>query len=145
TALMWCTNDINKMKLLVGHGAEINAKAKSGNSALLIASIGYGKYDIIKFLLDHGADAKALNNNKENALIRAALFGDTSTISLLLCKGLDINGRDNDGRIALINSIFNVNRPVTVQLLDRGADPDLVGAFNLTAVSSVVTIMILNQ
>jgi serine/threonine-protein phosphatase 6 regulatory ankyrin repeat subunit B len=136
---MWSTNDINKIKILLQQGADINIKAKSGNTALLVASVGYGKYDIIKLLLDHGANAKVLNNKKENALMRAALFGDTSTISLLLSKGLDINAQDNDGLTALINSIFNVNRLVTVQLLDRGADPDLVAAFSLTAVSAAVT------
>jgi len=139
TALMWSANDINKIKILLQHRADINIKAKSGNTALLVASIGYGKFDIIKLLLDRGADAKALNNKKENALMRAALFGDTSTISLLLSKGLDINAQDDNGLTALINSIFNVNRLVTIQLLDRGADPDLVGAFNLTAVSAAVT------
>jgi uncharacterized protein len=139
TPLMWSTNDINKVKILLQCGADINRKAKSGNTALLIASIGYGKYDIIKSLLDNGADAKALNNKKESALMRAALFGDTSTISLLLSKGLDINAQDDAGQTALINSILNVNRLITIQLLDRGADPDLVSGFSLTAVSAAVT------
>jgi ankyrin repeat protein len=139
TALMWAVHDIAKVKLLIQHGADVNAKAKSGNTPLLIASIGQGKYDIIKVLLDNGADPLVANGKKENALIRAALFGDTPTISLFLSKGIDINAKDNEGLTALINSIFNVNRSVTIQLLERGADPDLVGALGLTAVSAAVT------
>ena len=79
------------MKLLIQHGADVNAKAKSGNTPLLIASVGHGKYEAVKLLMDKGADAFAVNNRKENALIRASLFGDTATVSLLLSKGIDIN------------------------------------------------------
>src|SRR5678816_4084295 len=40
TALMWAVHDADKIKLLLKHGADINAKAGSGNTALLIASVG---------------------------------------------------------------------------------------------------------
>ena len=138
TPLMWSVHDAAKTKLLLDHGADINAKAKSGNTALLVASVGFGKYEIIKFLLDRGADPLVINNKKENALMRAALFGDTATISLLLSKGIDINAMAGDSTTALINSIFNVNRLVTIQLLERGADADLVSNFGFTATSAAV-------
>jgi ankyrin repeat protein len=139
TPLMWSVHDITKTKLLLDNGADINAKAASGNTALLIASVGYGKYEMIKFLIDRGADPLAINNRKENVLMRAALFGDTATISLLLSKGIDINAMRSDSSTALINAIFNVNRLVTIQLLERGADANLVSSFGLTAISAAVT------
>jgi len=139
TPLMWSVHDAAKTKLLLDHGADINARSASGNTALLIASVGYGKYEIIKFLLDRGADPLITNNKKENALIRAALFGDTATISLLLTKGIDINAIARDSSTALINSIINVNRLVTIQLLEKGADADMVAFFGLTATSTAVT------
>src|SRR6187455_928053 len=115
TALMWAVHDLAKMKLLVEHGADVNAKAKSGNTPLLIASVGHGKYDAVKLLLDKGANALAVNERKENALIRAALFGDTATISLLLDKGIDINAFTLDSTTALINAVLNANKPVIFQ------------------------------
>ena len=139
TALMWSVHDPEKIKLLIQHGADVNARARSGNTPLLIAAVGHGKYETVKLLIDKGANALAVNERKENALVRAALFGDTATISLLLSKGIDINALTLDSLTALLNASFNVNTPVVIQLLERGADPDKVGAFGLTALSSAVT------
>ena len=139
TALMWSVHDLAKMKLLIQHGADVNAKAKSGNTALLIASVGHGKYDALKLLLDKGADTLAVNNRKENALIRAALFSDTATVSLLLSKGIDINALSLDSTTALLNAALNVNSPVVIQLLERGADPDKICVYKLTALAASVT------
>ena len=138
TALMWSLHDLAKMKLLIQHGADVNAKAKTGNTPLLIASIGHGKYDAVRLLIDKGADVFAVNNRKENALVRASLFGDTATVSLLLNKGLDINTFTQDSTTALINAILNANKPVIFQLLERGADPDKLSFFGLTPLSIAV-------
>jgi ankyrin repeat protein len=124
TALMWCANDKDKMELLLRYGADINAVANSGNTPLLISCVGADRYEIVKFLLDNGADASVKNKNKETVLIRAAPFGDTATISLLLKKGVDINLRDQGGATALIQAVANANREVALYLLESGANPD---------------------
>ena len=139
TALMWSVHDLAKMKLLIQNAADVNAKAKSGNTPLLIACIGHGNDENVKLLLDKGADALAVNNRKENALIRVALFGDTATVSLLLSKGIDINTFSMDSTTALLNAALNVNSPVVIQLLERGADPDKICFYKLTALSVSVT------
>lgn len=135
TALMWAVHDLAKMKLLIERGADVNAKAKSGNTPLLIAAVGQSKYETVKLLLDNGADALAVNNRKENALIRAALFGDTATSSLLLSKGININALSLDSTTALLNAALNVNSPVVIQLLAKGADADKICTYGLTALS----------
>src|ERR1700712_5476236 len=91
--LMWCNHDIGKSKLLLQNKADINAVAKTGNTALLTASVGCGQYEMIKLLLDNGADALARNNKGETPLYRVALFGDTAAARLLLNKGAAINTR----------------------------------------------------
>jgi ankyrin repeat protein len=125
TALMWCTNEKDKMALLLKYGADVNAKSNNGNTVLHIGCVGTDKYETVKYLLDNGADALAINHRKETALMRAALFGDTATVALLLRKGIDINARDQGGATALINAIENSNRAVVLQLLESGANPDL--------------------
>ena len=139
TALMWSVHDLAKMKLLIERGADINAKARSGNTALLIAAVGVVKYEAVKLLLDKGANALAVNNRKENALIRAALFGDTPTTSLLLSKGIDINTLSGDSTTALLNAALNVNTPVVIQLLASGADVDKICTYGLTALAASAT------
>jgi ankyrin repeat protein len=125
TALMWSMHDKNKVAILLKYGADINAAARSGNTPLLIGCVGNNQYEIVKMLLDNGANISAKNNEKETALMRAALFGDTATISLLINKGIDINARTGDGHTALVHAIENSNRQVALQLLELGADPDL--------------------
>ena len=139
TPLMWSAHDLEKMRLLIRHGANVNAKASSGNTPLLISAVGNTKYEPVKLLLENGADALTVNNKKENALMRAALFGDTATISLLLRKGININALAADSTTALLNAASNVNSPVVIHLLEKGADPDKVCVFGLTALSVSVT------
>jgi len=136
TALMWSVHDLAKTKLLIQRGADVNAKAKSGNTPFLIAAVGAGRYETLKFLLDNGADVFAVNNKKENALMRASLFGDVPTVSLLLNKGLDVNAFSLDSSTALMNAVLNFNKPVIVQLLEKGADPDKICFFGLTPLST---------
>jgi ankyrin repeat protein len=139
TAIMWCVHDIAKMKLLIQHGADVNVKARSGNTPLLVAAVGTANYDAVKLLLDNGADPLAVNNKKENALMRAATFSDTATVSLLLNKKIDINALSTDSTTALLNATLNVNSPITIQLLENGANPDKICVMRLTALSAAVT------
>lgn len=139
TALIWAVPDKQKVALLLKHGADVNSAAASGNTALLVACVGADTYELVKLLMDNGADPLVRNGRKETALMRAALFGDSATLSLLAKAGNDLDAMDSTGLTALINAIFNVNREATFWLLNHGADPDKVAAFGLTAVTAVVT------
>ena len=129
TPLMWCVEHVEKVKLLLAKGANINARTKSGNTAFLIATVGNHCFDVLKLLLDHGADALAVNNKNETALNRAAPFADSLTINLLLDKGIPIDSRDASGTTALLSAVLNSNREGVITLLKRGANPDLADDF----------------
>jgi ankyrin repeat protein len=129
TALMLCTHDLDKIKLLLGYGANINATAKSGSTPLLLACSGYGQYEIVKWLIDHGADITAKRWNRETALIRAVQFGDTMTVSLLMSKGFAIDS-SAWGYTPLMNAVVLNNWPVVFWLLDHGADVNIADPDN---------------
>ena len=44
-------------------------------------------------------------------LMRAALEGDTATVSALLAGGADVNAKDSEGRTALMFAVFNIATP----------------------------------
>ena len=52
---------------LLKNGADANARGRKGETALMMAA-GYGYADIVRILLDHGADAQATLDNGDNAL-----------------------------------------------------------------------------
>lgn len=62
--------EIEAVKKFLDEGMDVNAKNKSGNTALMEAC-GTGQEDVISLLLDKGADAKAKNNIGETAASKA--------------------------------------------------------------------------
>src|SRR5687768_1161200 len=69
TALMWAVPDLEKTKLLLGRGAAVNAKSTNrGRTALLIAAGYPGSVDVLRLLLEKGADLQVKERNGEHAL-----------------------------------------------------------------------------
>jgi ankyrin repeat protein len=58
TALMMAAPDVAKMKLLLDHGAKVNARAKDKYSALLVAANYPGSSAAMNLLLDNGATVR---------------------------------------------------------------------------------------
>jgi uncharacterized protein len=56
---------------LLRDGAQVNATVSGGRTALMMAA-GYGYSDIVRMLLEHGADAHLATDSGENALDLAA-------------------------------------------------------------------------
>ena len=92
TALMLAIGQADKARLLLSKGAEVNAKSKQGHTALSIAAGREGSAEVVKALLDHGADLPAIN-----ILGAAARSGDIQVVKLLLERGADPNDRNNAG------------------------------------------------
>ncbi len=87
TALMWAATDEAKTRILLTHGADVNAVSADSRSALTAAAARPGGATVVKLLLDHGANPNITKNT--SPLIEAAIAGDAESIQLLLNRGAD--------------------------------------------------------
>jgi N-acyl-D-amino-acid deacylase len=92
TALMMAMPDLEKAKLLLDHGADINARSKTRYSAVLVAAQYPGSTPVLKFLLERGAELRTAQGagrplGNATALILAVMSGNADAVPLLLAKG----------------------------------------------------------
>ncbi|TVY92179.1 Ankyrin repeat domain-containing protein [Lachnellula willkommii] len=82
--------------------------------------------NIIKMLLDHGADVNCHGRGmRAGPLHSAAYHGKVQVAELLLDRGADINAYLPNGGTPLQLAVSDNHKPVVELLLDRGADPNL--------------------
>ncbi|XP_072538139.1 ankyrin repeat and SOCS box protein 6 [Salminus brasiliensis] len=140
-------NKPHMVKLLVGHGAEIDKRDRIHESSPLdLASEEADRLSCLHMLLDLGADIGAKDKNGKTALLHAFASSDgltvnnTCNIQLLLERGADVNATTHDGETPLSSLVFLVKESldgsvedatiigrfctqVAALLLDHGADP----------------------
>jgi ankyrin repeat protein len=129
--------NLTVVRLLLAKGADPNGQDKSGER-VLIQVVPYDALDSIQALLDAGADVKAVNENQETILMRAARTDHRSDtvarvtlLKLLIDRGSDVKARDQDGRTALHYAVTQIMsegggfiaRPEVIRLLlDNGSE-----------------------
>ena len=90
TALMCAAlgGDTARVKALLDHGANVNAKDSEGHTALMFAVVNLHR-DVVELLLEHGADVNARADDGATALLLAASGGDAPLVRALLDRGAD--------------------------------------------------------
>ena len=84
TALMWAVPDLEKVRVLIGHGGDANARSDNmGRTPLLIAASYPGTVDVLRLLASSGADVEA------GALSLATGSSDASVVRFLVEHGID--------------------------------------------------------
>ena len=132
---MWAVldNHLEVAKLLMAHGAEVNARTNvsmirgeftlarpgggpgttlqrarptpSGGMTALLFAIREGNLDATKLLLDRGADIHASSGNHTPPLVIALMNGQVGLARYLLDRGADPNASDDYGRAALFAAV----------------------------------------
>jgi ankyrin repeat protein len=141
--------DVDMMKLLIDHGANIRRAgyevlseswerhcqkcvemveksfdADSYSRALLEVAV-YADPQAIKFMLDHGADVNARDEDGRTALIFAANSNGVplKTVKLLMDRGADVNAKTSEGWTPLYVAELHGETPVVEALRKAGAKP----------------------
>lgn len=128
TALMCAAHDPAKVGRLLRGGANPNAEAKSGHTALILAAGYDGAGESVRLLLDAGANVNATVRQgivpAATPLVRAAMRGDLVVAKLLLDRRAALESGEGKAGMALLGAAAQGDVPMVRLLLVRGADVD---------------------
>jgi ankyrin repeat protein len=120
TALMWAVSDEEKVRLLVAHGANVNAKSTTERTPLLVAAALPRTTGVLRILLDRGADLRAQDRAGATALALAVRSADVDVVRFLVERGLDPNALSV---LARRPGFVRDDRPTFDYLMSKGLTP----------------------
>ena len=118
--------NLELVKLLIQHGADVNAKTRSGSTAIHAACLE-NNFEIIKILGDAGADVGSEDNESSTCLMAISdMASDMKIMEYILNKGVDVNVRETAGNKATALhyaiSTSGGTLPKVKALVEAGAD-----------------------
>ena len=134
------TQDAADAQKAIFQGANVNERdVRYGRTPLMWAA-AYGDGDIVRLLIEKGADVNVRDNTGETALLeavkygkKAVMFDEINIVELLIANRADINARDNEGKTALIEAVRNAPIQTIKLLIEKGADVNLKAKNGFTA------------
>ncbi|KAM9384267.1 KN motif and ankyrin repeat domain-containing protein 3 isoform 1-T2 [Pholidichthys leucotaenia] len=108
--------DMAVVKKLFSQG-NVNAKASQASQTALMLAVSHGRQEMVRALLECGADVNVQDDEGSTALMCASEHGRTEIVKLLLEQpGCDISIVDNDGSNALSIALEAVHNDTAVLL-----------------------------
>ncbi|XP_059892389.1 poly [ADP-ribose] polymerase tankyrase-2-like isoform X2 [Gadus macrocephalus] len=119
-----CRNgDLERVRKLVTQ-ENVNSRDTAGRkSTPLHFAAGFGRREVVHFLLLTGADVHARDDGGLISLHNACSFGHAEVVTLLLHHGADANSRDNWSYTPLHEAAIKGKIDVCIVLLQHGAEP----------------------
>src|ERR1700733_13879155 len=109
------------MHLLSAKGADVNATAADGTTAIMYAAAN-GDLELVRALVKAGANVKLANQFGTSAITEAAIIGSAPIIDALLKAGADPNFKTPNAETPLMAAARTGNIDAAKALLDAGAD-----------------------
>ncbi|RXN12088.1 tankyrase-2 isoform X2 [Labeo rohita] len=117
------SGDLERVKKLVCP-ENVNSRDTAGRkSTPLHFAAGFGRRDVVDYLLQHGANVHARDDGGLISLHNACSFGHAEVVNLLLRHGADANSRDNWNYTPLHEAAIKGKIDVCIVLLQHGAEP----------------------
>jgi cytohesin len=128
-ALIEAGNITEITSMLDADSSAVNTKCKHGRMPLHFAAF-CSKADIIKLLIEKGADANARDNNNFTPLYYAR---DAETAELLIKSGAKVNVCDGTGYTPLHHAVNKGSKAIAKILVENGADANIADPASDTA------------
>jgi ankyrin repeat protein len=111
--------------LLLDNEAEIDARSEERGWTPLMFAAYDNNADMVRLLLDRGADVNARNIYGWSILTVTARVGHLEIVQELIDRGAELNIKNEDGMTALMWAANEGHIDVVNALLDAGANPDI--------------------
>ena len=115
--------NLDKVKNFIKKGCDVNKRSKGhfGITPLMHAA-GERRRDVVKYLIDQGADIRREAWYDRTALHYACESGDVNIVEVLLGKGAEIDVEDEDSCTPLMLAAEWGHIGISLYLIDHGAD-----------------------
>ncbi len=117
--------DIEYVENTVRHGFPVDSRDELGAFALVHVAAMYERHEILKFLLEEGANLEDKDDTGATVLTYAAIIGNNDMVLELLARGANINHQDMFGATPLYHAMRKGNYGTVRLLLDAGARANL--------------------
>ena len=122
--------DLDRVKSVIAIGKNLSSKFIS---IILMYAISYGYLDIVKVLINAGANTKVKDADNKTTLIYAAYYGYTDIVKVLINARVNLNAKDKFNKTALICAVHRCHTDTVKVLINAGADISVKDASNETA------------
>jgi len=86
--LMWSVTDLQRVRMRLDRGANMNARSKRGRTPVMIAVMSNRSAEIVRFLISKGVDLNGVGWGEDDGANGRAPGNDTETIRIMVEAGL---------------------------------------------------------
>ena len=121
------------VELLLRKGADIHQTEPKNKFNALLKAIQYEQSDIVKLLLDYGADPNSSDKFGVTALMYACQKGQENNVELLIESGAEVNAQSLIKKSALLYALEYNYPEIATYLFENGADINQADIYNQSA------------
>lgn len=127
-------NNLELCELFLKAGMDINERDSAGTPFLCYAARN-GKFDMVQWLLENGADIDAVSSDRGYSAVMDAVWkANVQIVELLVNKGANLNFVSRDGQTALILATGSENFQICRILAENGADPTIKDRMGMSSI-----------